>query len=280
VTLAQIVARQRATLAQIHTARGVAVWREDSYSTSSAPPLRLVHFAYTTTGSVNLVVAWDGRSPVGLGREKPDWQKVLAAYLVRDDVVYAVRPAPKSRGGWITGTPFNPAVHERNPIVAFHVDQLADEPVTLADLYATQSAMATQPAIEVVRSGNEEKFVITFTNPAAPGEQLRYLVNPQKGYLNEYIGRYSGGRKIFETSIVVGSTPQGQWIPARRTKYEYAADGRLVRRSEWYFHSLQVNCSVGPEEIGFGYFHLPPEAWPQKVQTNAPPTVTPSRRIP
>jgi hypothetical protein len=272
ITLAQVVARQRETLDQIHSARGVAVWREDNYTTrtSQVPPLRLVHFAYSSTASVNLILPWDGKTPVGHLREKPEWDKVLAAYLVRDDLVYAIKPAPKNPNGWVKRTPYNPAVHERNPIVSFRIEQLADEPVTLADLYATQKAMEAPPQIVPTKEKDGPRLWVLFSNPGAPSESLRYLINPSKGYLAEYIGRFSGGRKIFETMIVLGKAGNQIWIPAHRIKYEYAADGSLARRSEWYFDSLQINQPLAPYELSFVYFHLPSEAWPQKVQTNAP----------
>ncbi len=272
VTLAQIIARQRETISQIRSASGVAVWREDVYTTSasSVPPLRLVHFAYSTTGSVNLIIPWDGKTPIGRLREKPDWSKVLAAYLVRDDVVYGIKPAQLSRDGWITATPYNPAVHDRNPLVAFRIEYLADERVTLADLYASQKEMETPPQIIPAQKGGNPRLWVIFSNPRTPGESLRYLVNPSKGYLTEYIGRFSGGRKIFETTIVLGKAGNTVWIPARRIKYEYQPNGTLQRRSEWYFHTLEVNSMLPPYELSFSYFHLPPEAWPQKIQTNAP----------
>lgn len=272
VTLAQIVSRQRATIGQIRSARGVAVWNEVNYTTTtqSVSPLRLVYFAYATTASVNMVVAWNGRTPVGQGREKPDWSRVLAAFLIRDDTVFSIRPNTATKQGWITSTPYNPGVHERNPIVSFRLEQLCDEPVTLSDLYATQSGMASPARVYVGRDGGDEKLWVVFTNPHTPGEELLYRVNPQKGYLTEYICRRSRNRRYFETWVVIGKTGNGFWIPSRRVKYEYTMDGRVARASEWYLHSVEVNVPLAPHELSFAYFHLPPEAWPQKVQTNAP----------
>lgn len=279
VSLGQIVARQRETLSRLRTARGVAVWREDVFSTTaqSTPPLRLVYFAYTTTASVNLIVAWDGKTPVGRSKEQLDWSRVLAAYLVRDDTVYEITPGKATRG-WVRAMPYNPAVHERNPLVRFSLDWLDDEPVTLADLYDTRESMAARPTVQAIGAADDERLRVVFSNPAFPSDALIYVVNPRKGYLNEYIVRQSGGRKIFETSIFVTRLPSGVWAPGKRTKWEYGADGRLVRRSEWYFHSLEVNQSFAPNEFSLAYFHLPKEAWPSRVQTNASDSERPAER--
>ncbi len=270
ITLAQIVSRQRETLQKIRSARGVAVWREEGSTTSGAPPLRLIYFAYSTTSSVNLITAWDGKSLIRREREKPDWNRVLAAYFIQGEQVYAINPREKTRRGWLTQTPYNPAVHERNPIVGFRIEQLADEPVSLADLWATHDQMAGEAKIERVADKSEEKYAITFINAQKPGEQLYYVVNATKGYLNEFIARYSNGRPLFVTTIAVGNTASGLWLPARRVKWEYGADGRLLRRSEWYFHTLDINVPLAPFELSFSYFHLPPEAVTRTIQTNAP----------
>ncbi|MCX7625329.1 MAG: hypothetical protein N2Z21_03855 [Candidatus Sumerlaeaceae bacterium] len=272
ITLAQIVARQRATLSQIQTARGVAVWRELLYTTTSqsAPPLRLVHFAYCSTASVNLIFSWDGRSPVAQVREKPDWTKVLAAFLVADDKVYSIKPSGSRKQGWISVAPYNPAVHERNPLVSFRIELLADEPVTLADLFGTQNSMAAPPKVYLETTTGGEKLWVIFSNPNLPGEELRYLINPAKGYLAEYIGRFSQKRKIHESFLTIGKTKQGHWIPARRKSYDYTRDGTVTYFSDWYFHSVEVNTTLAPYELSFAYFHLPPEAWPQTIQTNEP----------
>lgn len=273
VTLAQIVSRQRATLSQIRTARGVAVWKEVLHTTTSqpAPPLRLIHFAYCSTASVNLIIAWDGQSPVGQLREKPDWNRVLAAFMVMDDKVYTIKPNASRKQGWISVAPYNPAVHERNPLVSFRIDQLADEPVTLSDLLATQNSMAVPPKVFAETSASGEKLWVVFSNPNLPGEELRYLINPSKGYLAEYVGRFSHQRKVHESFLNIGKTKQGLWIPARRRSFHYTTDGQLAYSSDWYFHSVEVNTALAPYELSFAYFHLPPDAWPQKVQTNEPP---------
>lgn len=270
ITLAQIVARQQATLRQIKNAEGAVVWRENIFTTASAaPPLRVIHFAYTTTASVSLTLPWDGKSPIGRSRENADWSKVLAAFLIRDDSVYSIDAKKKSPKGWITEVPYNPAVHEKNPIVSFRISLLADEQVSLLDLYQTLSSMKNKPSIWSFGYGDEERLVVRFTNDELPNEELVYVINPQKGYLNEYIVRDSKGKKLFETYITIGKA-NGIWVPARRIHYEYSRDGRLLRSSEWYFHSLLVNEKLAPNTFTFSYFHLPPEAWPQSIQTNMP----------
>jgi hypothetical protein len=271
VTLAQIVARQIGNYQRIRTARGQVVWREEIYTTpTTAPPLRVIQFAFDTTGSVNLVLAWDGKSRLPRQKEKPDWSRVLAAFLVEGENVYQIRPPTKDQIPSISWTPFNPDVHGRNPLVRFHPALLGDETIALADLARVQEQMRARISIAEIGSRADPRIRVSFTNPERPNELLYYLINPQKGWLPEFIGRYSGNRCLFQTSILIGKTANGVWIPSRRTKLEYNSNGEVSRREEWYYLDLSVNERLPAQQISFAYFHLPPEAFPQRVQTNAP----------
>lgn len=271
VTLAQIVARQIGNYQRIRTARGQVVWREEVYTSSTtAPPLRVIQFAFDTTGSVNLVLAWDGKSRLPRQKEKPDWSRVLAAFLVEGDNVYQIQPPAKDRAPSISWTPFNPDVHGRNPLVRFHPALLGDETIALSDLARMQEQMRARISVAEIGNRVDPRIRVSFTNPERPSELLYYLINPQKGWLPEFIARYSGNRCLFQTSILIGKTPNGVWIPSRRTKVEYNLNGDVSRREEWYFLDLSVNERLPSQQISFAYFHLPPEAFPQRVQTNAP----------
>lgn len=271
VTLPQIVARQTENFRKIINAKGEVIWREDMYTTgTSAPPLRVISFAFEGNRSVNLIIPWDGVSPLPRRGEKLDWSKVLSAALVEGDIVRVVSLKRGANSPVTETVPFNPAVHERNPLIAFHPAMLGDDRVGLADLASAAARMTARPLVAEIGSGERTRIRVAFTNPSSPGDILYYIINPQKGWLAEDIGRLSGGRYLFRSRIVIGNTSDGVWIPARRMKEEFSADGKLLRREIWQYNSLSVNSGVARRELSMDFFHLPAESLPTTMQTNSP----------
>jgi hypothetical protein len=276
ITLEQIVARQEENYRRIRSGEGTVVWREQLGTTASAvAPLRVILFAFEADRSVNLILPCKDPTRLPQLGEKIDWTSVLAACFVDRDAVYNIT-VPRGGGSpQVEPVPFNPAVHERNPLIAFHPRLLGDERVTLADLTALANKMATRPAITPIVRGDKKLLRIDFGNTSAPGELLYYVVNPAKGYMTEEIGRFARGRMVMETRIIIGQTKDNTWIPARREKSEYDAAGRPVRWEGWYYESLAINERLAPKTLSLGFFHLPASArirfTPAPVQTEANP---------
>ncbi|MEI7634321.1 MAG: hypothetical protein WCK47_08590 [bacterium] len=260
VTLAQIVARQRENYARLRSARGEVIWREDDYAValpSRKAPLRVVDFAFEGDRSVLFIVPWDGVSPIPKRGSGFDWTKMMAGCLVEGDWVSMLTMPRGARQPEVRMTLYNPAVHDKNPLVSFHPSLLGDERVGLAELLSVAGQMTTRPLVRQSLLNGELRLRVDFANPAAPGEFIYYIVNPQKGCLAEDIGRYSGGRLTERAQIIIGKTKDGVWIPARRNKTICDTKGRPLHGESWYYRSLDANQKMGSMELSLLYFHLP-----------------------
>lgn len=261
MTVAQIVERQRESYARIRNAVGEAVWREERLTTGGAMERvsRVVFFALEGDDSVTLIQAWNEVPPLPSRSAPLNWREVLAAALVVSDTVYMIGLPEGGTSPTVMALPYNPAVHENNPLVAFHPRILGDERVRLSMLNAAAGDMARPPRVTEFTANGYALLRIEFSNPAHPRDLIYYIVNPARGYLTEEIGVIKNGRQRVRTQIVVGHTKDGTWVPARRHRQEFDQNGRLVSRETWYYWSLAVNEGIPRRALTFDVFHLPPD---------------------
>lgn len=261
ITVQQIVARQEAHYRTIKTAKGTVVWQERQLSsgaqTGGIAPTRYIYFALGPDRSVTLVLPQDEARSYAANGGHPNWKKVLSAALVAGDSVQVISHPTSGTQPEVHAVPFNPAVHENNPLVAFHPRQLADERVALRELVALSSNMPTKPRVSEFRQGGANRLRIDFLNANAPGETLYYVINPDRGYLPIEIGRLSQGRLLSRSLITIGNTPDKTWIPARRETARFDTAGRQVSTESWYYEYLSVNEKLEPQTLSLLYFGLP-----------------------
>jgi hypothetical protein len=275
VTLAQVVQRQEENYARMRTGKGAVAWTEATLTSATGQwktATRAVTFAFDTSGSVLLIVSWDPREPFPKWDMRSDWSRVLAAALVEGERVFNISVPRGAKLPEARIVPFNPAVHENNPLVAFHPRLLGDEKVRLRDLLAASPRLPVRPALYEYDTPDGLRLRIDFYNPSDAREFVYYVVNPQKGYLAEEIGQISGRQHLFRTRILIGNTPDGTFIPARREKTAFDDRGNPVAAESWYYDAFAINQPLGRMEISLGYFHLPKEARIRglPVRTNAP----------
>ena len=257
VTLAQIVARQDANFAPMRSARGGVVWRKDTLDTATQrwiPSSMAVIFSFETTHSVNVVLRHvDGRSfPIW---ENSAWKDVVAAAHVSGDEVYTASIPPGGTKPDVELAPFNPAVHENNPLIAFQPRMMGEERITLRQLLEAQDKFPTRPTVSRIETAEGARLVVEFL----PGDDSRmyYLINPEKGWLAEEIGRTVGKRHLFRTRMLIGKTGDGIWIPAKRERITYDNEGRSALREFWYYDLLESNVEMRPLELTLAFFRLP-----------------------
>ncbi|MBX7245798.1 MAG: hypothetical protein K1X53_09875 [Candidatus Sumerlaeaceae bacterium] len=273
MTLAQIVQRQDENYRRIKSASGDVFWREENYGTTQTAiaPVRALFFAFEDDRSVNLIVPHKLDAPFPRREPPKDWRKALSAVLVDGEAVYSISQKAGAVKPVVSVAPFNPAVHQNNPLVAFHPRLLGDERVRLGDLLALSSQMPTRPRVTQFQKQNELLLRVDFANTSSPGEMLTYIINPNKGYLPQEIARVSGGRIVARTLIIIGKTKDGTWVPARREKTTYDATGKPLTFESWYYWSLAVNEPLGRQEVSMLFFHLPPDVAIPGVPVSSPP---------
>lgn len=275
VTLPQVVQRQEDNYTRMRTGSGAVSWSEATLTSGTnqwKAASRAITFAFNTSGSVVLIVSWDPHEPFPKWDMKGDWSRVLAAALVEGDRVFNISVPKGSKLPQVRIVPYNPAVHENNPLVSFHPRFLGDEKVRLKDMLAASSRLPVRPAIYEYDTPDGLRLRIDFSNPSDARDFVYYIVNPQKGYLNEEIGQISGRQQIFRTRIVIGSTRDGTFVPARREKVILDDRGAPVASESWYYDTLALNEPLAAMEVSLAYFHLPKEAKIRglPVNTNAP----------
>jgi|GEM_PF-2401453 hypothetical protein len=282
VTLAQIVERQDANFARMKSARGGVVWRKDTLDTATqrwVPSSMAVLFSFETTRSVNVVLRHvDGR-PFPLW-ENSAWKDVVAAAHVSGDEVYtASQPEGASRPE-VELTPFNPAVHENNPLIAFTPRMLGEERITLRQLLEAQDKFPTRPTVSRIETTQGPRLVIEFL--PGDGSKMYYLINPEKGWLAEEIGRTVDKRHLFRTRMLIGKTGDGIWIPAKRERFTYDNENRAWLREFWYYDLLESNVEMRPLELTLAFFRLPMSTVikPIKPATGKPAAPPPVQRTP
>jgi hypothetical protein len=263
ITLQQIVARQEQHYKTIRSAQGVVVWQERRLSAdaplSNGPARRVIHFEFEGDRSVTLVLPWEAAQVYSANQGAVDWRNVLSAAYVHDDQVDMIRNAgtTSSTQVEVRAVPYNPAVHDNNPLVAFHPRQLGDERVPLRELAAAAGKMPTRPLVTEVTQGGKVLLRIDFTNASTPGEEIYYIIDPNRGYLPVEIGRISQGKVVSRSVIVIGNTPDKTWIPARRTTTKYDLNGRALTEESWYYDYLAVNEKLAPRTLSLLYFKMP-----------------------
>ena len=261
LTFAQVLSRQKANYDRMKQGRGHVVWTEERADPAAPagavarprPGQRMVFFLFETTPerSVNLVLPMDAaRSYLAGGRI--DWLKALSAVAIEGDRVSTVGYARGTSTPIVTIAPFNPAVHESNPLVAFHPRLLGDDKdLRLADL------AAAKPRLTEALSGGRRMIRIDAEKPGRPGEQASVTVDPAKACLPVEIVRTLDGRMASRATIVVGNTPDGTFIPARRTTERFDTAGRVVSRETWYYEDLSLNGPMPRLGATIAFFGLP-----------------------
>ncbi len=276
VTLAQAVARQDANYARMQRGRGGVVWREDTPDTATGAwkaTTRAILFAFEGRRSVNLVVRHEDGKPLPAWGDKPDWSRFLAGSLIDNDVVSQVLFPRNANRPQVKRVPYNPAVHENNPLVAFQPRLLGDERTRLKDLLAALPKLPVRPTIAEFDTVDGLRLRVDFANPAGT-EFVYYILNPAKACLAEEVGRVAGGKYVTRTRILIGGTSDGLWIPARRERMVFDTQGRAVLREYWYYDSYESNGPLPARGLTLDFFSLPAEMRmpTNQRQSNAPPS--------
>lgn len=262
MTVRQIVARQEAHYAEAKNAQGIAVFTESQLDTNGLPTsqkVQYVYFALAGDKSVTLVMPEAAAKSYSSSEGVIPWPQVTAATLVSGDTVFSIQPPKdaKSTGPQVVAVPYNPAVHENNPLVAFHFRQIADEQMPLRELARAIPQMAQRPTVTEVPWNGKTFLRIDFANASTPGEHLYYLVDPEHDYLPVRIARVSNGRTLSVSNIKLAHTPQGYWMPARRERITYDAAGTPQTQQGWYYSFVTVNQGVAAKALSLMYFNLP-----------------------
>lgn len=261
LTVQQIVARQEDHFSRIKNAQGIAVHSEVRYNEQAQPQpaqVQYIFFAYEGPRSVTLSMPKNAAQAYKGSQGQIPWDHITAAHHVTGDAVYMIRKAEgASTSPLVFAVPFNPAVHENNPLVSFHLRQVSNEQIPLRELARAIPAMAERPRVYDVSRDGKQLVRIDFANPNTPGEALQYLIDPARGYLPVEIIRRSGQRPVSVSKIIIGNTPDGTWVPARRERTMYDASGRTVSRQNWHYEHLAVNQGLAPKALSLMYFNLP-----------------------
>lgn len=262
MTVRQIVARQEAHYAEAKNAQGIAVFTESQLDANGIPTsqkIQHVYFAFGEAKRVTLVMPEAAAKSYSSSEGEIPWPHVTAATLISGDTVFSIQP-PKdgnSTGPQVVAVPFNPAVHENNPLASFHFRQVADEQMPLRELARAIPQMTQRPTVTEVPWNGKTYLRIDFANANTPGEHLYYLVDPEHNYLPVRIARVSNGRTLSVSNIKLAHTPQGYWMPARRERITYNAAGVPQTQQGWYYSYVTVNQGVAAKALSLMYFNLP-----------------------
>jgi hypothetical protein len=282
LTLQQVVSRQEAHYRTIKTAQGTLVWQEKSsgnVGTSDVPPVRYIYFAREGERSVTLVLPAEEAANYAAQQSHLNWKNVLSGSLVAEDSVAMINRATTDTVPEVRVVPFNPAVHENNPLVAFHPRMVGDETVPLRELAAASVKMPTKPRLFEFTQGGHLMIRIDFINANTPDELLYYIVDTARGYIPVEIGRTSKGRYLSRSTIVIGQTPDKTWIPAKRTTVRFNANGGVAGQEDWFYEYLSVNEKLPPHTISLLFFKLPDGTRVQQLAASKPtarPNATPA----
>ncbi len=261
LTVQQIVARQEDHFARLQNARGTAVHSEVRYNEQGQPQPateQYIFFAYNSGNSVTLAMPKQAAQLYKGSQGQVPWQHVTSAFLITGDTVYSIRKSERGTSvPTVLATPFNPAVHENNPLVSFHPRQISDEQIPLRDLVRAIPQMNQRPKVYDITRDGKPMLKVEFANPQTPSESLHYIIDPARGYLPVEIARTSNGRAVSLSRIVIGHTPDGIWIPARRERVIYNAQGKQASRQNWHFDFFSANQDLPPKIFSLMYFNLP-----------------------
>jgi hypothetical protein len=266
LTVQQIVARQEAHFGAIKNSQGIAVHSESKLNAQGQPTqtdTQYIYFAFAGDKSVTLAMPEAAAKVYGMSQGQVPWPQITAATLIDGDTVYSIhKPAASGNtrattGPTVIAVPYNPAVHENNPLVAFHPRQVGDEQLPLRELARAIPEMTQRPVVTDVAVNGRPLLQIDFANPGTPGEQLYYLIDPNRGYLPVKISRMSNGRPISVSDILLAPTPEGYWMPARRERVTYDAAGKPATRQSWHYEFVAVNKGLAPMALTLMYFNLP-----------------------
>lgn len=263
LTVQQIVARRQDYLAQIQSSIGTVVWREtraaDPKTTAAPINIERVIF-YGKSGmddAVNLVMTREGAKEYGYSQGAIPWKEVLSATMIKGDWVYSIDPKKAETSPQVIKLPYNPAVHENNPLVTFDPSQIGEERIPLRELAQSIPDMPTKPNVFDVVQNGQLYHRIEFVNANAPGEVFYYVVDPSKGFLTREIGRISNNKVLLKTNITIGQVPGGLSIPARKERKQYDSAGNLISSDSWFYESFEANGKIPPKMLSYMFFHLP-----------------------
>lgn len=261
LTVQQIVARQEDHFALIKNAQGVAVHTEVRFNEqgqAQAPQVQYIFFAYEGPRSVTLAMPAEAARAYKGSQGQIPWAHITAAHHVTGDAVYIIqKPENGTTAPTVYTTPLNPAVHENNPLVSFHLRHISNEQVPLRELARAIPNMPQRPQVYDIRQDGKKMLRVEFANANTPGERLYYIIDPSRGYLPVEITRMSGQRPLSTSKIIIGHTPDGTWVPARRERVMYDGNGRIVSRQNWHYEYLAVNQGLAPKALSLMYFNLP-----------------------
>ncbi len=261
ITVEQIVARQEAHYNLINNIQGIAVHSESKYTPDRQPQnpeSQTIYFAFEGDKSVTLAMPQPAARAYGQMQGQIPWEHVTAATLIHGDTVFNIRKSsdPNTTVPTVMAVPYNPAVHDNNPILNFHPRQVADEQLPLRELARGIPAMAQRPVVSEIIVNNRQLLRIDFANSAQPGEHLYYLIDPHRGYLPVQISRVSNNKPISVSNILLAPTPEGYWMPARRERITYTSNNQPATRQTWHYDHVAINKGLAPMALTFMYFNL------------------------
>lgn len=262
LTVQQIVARQEAHYAQIQNMQGIVVHADSMLTTAgtwSPQERQKIHFAAAGEKSVTLAMPEVADRYYTASHGQIPWNQITAATLIQGDTVFTIQKpqSATSTQPQVLAVQYNPAVHENNPLVAFHPRQVGDEQMPLRELARAIPQMARRPVVSEIVVEKRRLLRIDFSNPQKPGEHLYYIIDPEHGYLPVQISRVSNGKPISVSNILLAPTPQGYWLPARRERVTFNAAGQAVTKQNWHYEYVTINQGLAPMALTLMYFGLP-----------------------
>lgn len=275
LTVQQIVARQEAHYGQIQNMQGIVVHADSTMTTAgtwSRQELQKIHFAAAGDKSVTLAMPETADRFYSASNGQIPWSQITAATLIQGDTVFTIQKPPAGGGTTqpkVLAVPFNPVVHENNPLVAFHPRQVGDEQMPLRELARAIPQMAKRPVVSDIVVEGRRLLRIDFSNPQTPGEHLYYLIDPAHGYLPVQISRVSNGKPVSVSNILLAPTPQGFWVPARRERITYGPNGQPVTKQNWHYEYVAINQGLASMALTLMYFNLPLSSPVTVVQPSA-----------
>lgn len=261
LTVQQIVARRQAHFNSIQTSMGTAVWREMRYDGPDkllSATERVIYFGKAgIDDSVCLVMNREGAKKYGFSQGSIPWSDVMVATMVKNDWVYSINPDTATSSPEVIRTPYNPAVHDNNPLVVFDISHIGEERIPLRELAQAIPDMPTKPNVFDFKINGKPFHRIEFVNSNAPGEVFYYIVDPAKAWMTTEMGRISRNKIMLRTKVIVGNTPDGTWIPARKEREQFDSSGKLISKDSWFFESLAVNERLPAKMLSYMFFNLP-----------------------
>ncbi len=238
-----IIHKQNENYDRMKSYKGDMVCTINDFQTTPISTKRyFMSFAANGDDSILMIVPWLQNKPIPSRWEKPEsWKDAHISVISNNIITYNYNKDDKLS---LKDEVYSQEKFGRNLFYRFHPRLFGEYKESIAD--SLKNADITLVNKKDANSTNV--IYLDFFN-IVNDSGIRYTIRTDKGYLPEKIMYYQNEQPCTLINIVIGTTSDGLFIPAKYDCVVFGDNAEPIMEEQWHYNYLSMNHPVPPLEL-------------------------------